>query len=113
MKNDFARTSRLTTDAQFRHVFLTASKIKSELCAIFFCNNNLGHPRLGVVVPKKSIKMANRRNCFKRIVRESFRLKQHQLGSFDIIVLSYRNTTNVFKEKLCQQLESYWAKLSL
>jgi len=50
--------------------------------------NQLKHPRLGLVVRKKFIKKAVDRNQFKRIVRETFRLHQHDLPDIDIVVMN-------------------------
>ena len=46
--------------------------------------NNLEHPRLGLTVAKKHLKRAHDRNRIKRLVRESFRLSQHNLPSCDL-----------------------------
>ncbi len=113
MEYKFSRKLRLTTDYQFKLVFRKARKISTKVGAIFYLYNNLNHPRLGIVVPKKSIKEANDRNCFKRMVRESFRLRQHNLGAVDIIFLAYKEASCIPKEKLCQYLEKQWEELIL
>lgn len=109
--NGFPKSLRLTTKTQFEQTFLQSKKIPTKFCAIFYCKNNLNHPRLGLVVPKKSIRHANNRNTFKRIVRDNFRLNQHLLGAIDIIVLSYREAANVSKINLCQHLTNQWQRL--
>lgn len=43
-------------------------------------------PRLGIVVGKKAFPRAVDRNHFKRLVREAFRKRQHDLGALAIIV---------------------------
>ena len=113
MKYKFPHRLRLTTDDQFKKVFRSARKIPTELYAVFYCNNSLTHPRLGIVAPKKSIRKANERNSFKRAVRESFRLRQHKLNAIDIIFLAYKKAESASKEKLCQHLEQQWEELIL
>ena len=49
-------------------------------------NNTLGHARLGLVVGKKAAKRANKRNYMKRVIREWFRLHQHELPAKDFVV---------------------------
>lgn len=49
-------------------------------------NSDSNGPRLGVVVAKKLIKQAVRRNGVKRIVREQFRLQRAGLPCVDLIV---------------------------
>jgi ribonuclease P protein component len=109
--NGFPKALRLTTKTQFEQTFSQAKKIATKLYAIFYCQNNVNHPRLGLVVPKKSIRQANDRNTFKRVVRDSFRLNKQQLGSIDIIVLSYREAAQVSKKDLCQHLAKQWQRL--
>ena len=109
--NGFPRDLRLTSKNQFEQTFLQSRKIPTKFCAIFYCQNNLNHPRLGLVVPKKSIRHANDRNTFKRVVRDSFRTNQQQLGSIDIIVLSYKEAAQVSKKDLCQHLVKQWQRL--
>lgn len=49
-------------------------------------HNTLGHARLGLVVGKKAAKRANKRNYMKRVIREWFRLHQHELPAKDFVV---------------------------
>ena len=113
MKYNFPHRLRLTTDDQFKKVFRSARKISTEMCAVFYCYNSLAHPRLGVIVSKKSIGKASERNFFKRVVREGFRLKQHKLGEIDIVFLAYKKAGSTSKEKLCRYLEQQWEELIL
>lgn len=53
---------------------------------IRFKPNILKRPRLGLVVGKKTAKLAVDRNYMKRVLRELFRLNQHNLPSLDLVV---------------------------
>src|ERR1700710_712197 len=49
--------------------------------------NELGHPRLGLAVPGR-VGIAAKRNRIKRLIRESFRLMQHDHPrAYDLIIL--------------------------
>ena len=52
--------------------------------------NNCGHPRLGITVPKRRVRLAVHRNRVRRIVREWFR--HSSLGAYDIVVLVYSHS---------------------
>lgn len=47
--------------------------------------NSQGHPRLGLAVPRRVIRLASGRNRLKRLMREQFRLNQGGLPSLDIV----------------------------
>lgn len=70
-----------------------------------------GYPRLGLVVSKKNVKRAVDRNRFKRLVRESIRLRQDHLPSVDIVVLARRGVQDIDNETLHRQLHGMWKRL--
>ena len=70
-----------------------------------------GYPRIGLVVSKKNVKRAVDRNRFKRLVRESARLRQHHLPSMDIVILAKRGVQDIDNETLNRQLHGMWKRL--
>lgn len=48
--------------------------------------NAMNTARLGLIVSKKTAKLAVERNYMRRVMRELFRLNQHQLPPIDLIV---------------------------
>ena len=74
--------------------------------------NNLGFPRIGVTLSKKRAKRAVDRNRIKRKIRESFRLKQHKIPAFDIIVIGKNGVVDLSQEELQQRLDYLWRTLS-
>jgi len=70
--------------------------------------NNVELARLGLAVPKKHIHRAVERNRLKRIIRESFRLKQEKLKGNDIVVV-VRNKLDVNKN-MDSILAGHWDK---
>ena len=90
---------RLADREDFKKI-ISSVNLRQKLCGIslYSCVNNLGYPRLGVVVPKKNISRAVQRNYCKRIARELFRLRREQLGSLDIVLL----VRNACKDNSCR-----------
>ena len=84
----FPRSHRLLQPGEFRRVFEQSRRAKSDGLIILMRGNDIGHPRLGLAISKKSLPLAVQRNRIKRLTRDVFRHLQHQLGSSDIIVLS-------------------------
>lgn len=69
-------------------------------------------PRLGVIVAKRFLKKAVDRNRVRRLVRESFRLNQHDLGGLDIVVLLRCNCAAELNGALYNCLRKQWQGLS-
>ena len=73
--------------------------------------NSLGHPRIGLIVSKKNVKLAVDRNRFKRLVRESVRLRQDRLPAVDIVIMAKRGAQEIDNETLTRQLHGMWKRL--
>ena len=81
---------RLLTPAHFTFVFQQPLRAGTPQITILGRQNSLGHPRIGLTVAKKNVKRAHERNRIKRLTRESFRLRQHELPSMDFVVVAKR-----------------------
>ena len=84
----FPRSHRLLRPREFRRVFEQPLRAKSVGLMVLARANQLGHPRLGLAVSKKSLPLAVQRNRIKRLSRDVFRHLQHQLGGIDMVILS-------------------------
>ena len=73
--------------------------------------NELGHPRLGLVVSKKNARRALDRNRIKRLVRESFRHISAALPAVDVLVLPRKHTKDAGNEEIFASLERQWRRL--
>lgn len=86
----FSRAMRLSGGAQFRAVYGAKARTASGPLLLHSLPNQLGHPRLGLAVPRR-IGTAVRRNLIKRRLREAFRTMQHHElmrhagGSYDLV----------------------------
>ncbi|SIO22836.1 ribonuclease P protein component [Salinivibrio sp. ES.052] len=108
----YPRELRLLTPEHFSAVFQQPHRAGSPHLTILARNNALDHPRLGQAVPKKQIKLAVDRNRFKRTVRESFRLRQHQLPAKDFVVIAKKSANNLSNQALRDELDKLWQRLS-
>ncbi|MAX32221.1 MAG: ribonuclease P protein component [Onishia taeanensis] len=109
---DFPRSLRLLNAGEYRHVFDHASlKVHGKGMLALACHNPLGHPRVGMVFSKKTVRRAVDRNRLKRLVRESIRHQQHRLPAVDIIVLARRGVHELDNDTLHRQLHGMWRRL--
>ncbi|QTF92777.1 ribonuclease P protein component [Halomonas sp. BM-2019] len=111
-RQDFPRRLRLLTAGDYRQVFERAVlKVHGKGLMALAVPNDLGHPRLGLVVSKKNLRRAVDRNRVKRIVRESFRLRQQRLPAVDIVILARRGVGDLDNDTLHRQLHGMWRRL--
>lgn len=112
VKLAFPRELRLLTPASFDFVFQQPKQAGTPQIMFFGRMNELGHPRIGFTIAKKQIKRAHERNRIRRLTRESFRLRQHQLPSMDFVVLAKKGAVELDNLVLAKMLEKLWHRYS-
>ena len=108
----FDKSLRLLDAAAYKSVFDDASlKVSSQQLLFLARLNSSTTPRLGLVIAKKNAKHAVQRNRIKRIARETFRLKQHELGGVDTVVLARRGLDKMDNAALHKMFNQLWRQL--
>ncbi len=108
----FDKSLRLLNAADYKAVFDNARlKVSSPQVLFLATPNGKPYPRLGLVVAKKNARLAVQRNRIKRIARESFRLRQHQLGGIDTIVLARRGLDELDNQAMQELFAGLWQQL--
>jgi ribonuclease P protein component len=83
----FGKTQRLHTRRDFDRVFPERCSVADRYLVVYVAANGLDRPRLGIPVGRK-YGNAVRRNRVKRLIREAFRLEQHELpAGFDLVCI--------------------------
>nr|WP_090882829.1 ribonuclease P protein component [Nitrosovibrio sp. Nv6] len=82
----FPKTHRLHKAEEFSSVIRFRCSARSEFLQIFAKPNGLLNSRLGLIVAGKIERLAVRRNRVKRLLREAFRARQHELAGLDLVV---------------------------
>ncbi|AXO90673.1 ribonuclease P protein component [Pseudomonas parafulva] len=113
VSQDFSRDKRLLTPRHFKAVFDSPTgKVPGKNLLILARENGLDHPRLGLVIGKKSVKLAVQRNRLKRLMRDSFRLHQHSLAGLDIVIVARKGLGEVENPELHQHFGKLWKRLA-
>jgi ribonuclease P protein component len=77
---------RLRSKLQFDALYASGKRIDDRFFGLRVRPNGLGFPRIGLAVAVKTAGNAVKRNRLRRLIRETFRLGQHELPPVDIVV---------------------------
>ena len=105
---NFSRYDRLINADDYQYVFANAKRFGNSNFTLLVRKNNLGYPRLGLAIAKKSVKLAVNRNRIKRLIRESFRYKKAELPSIDIIAMCRTSAVELPSQEIRTQLDIQW-----
>jgi ribonuclease P protein component len=106
------KRAKLLKAAEFNRVFNKAMRSADQYFTVLARPNDKDFPRLGLAISKKRVTLAVTRNRLKRLIRESFRQKQHDLPCADFIVMAGRQCSNTKNRRLFLSLEKHWQKLN-
>ena len=102
----FSKSEKLLLKADFSTVFNNPHRRFSAGALRMLCSgNNLGLSRIGIIVPKKIVRLATSRNRHKRVIKERFRLTKECLPNVDIVLLLNKR---VCEQELMQSCERIW-----
>ena len=74
----FPKSHHLRSPREFDAVYSNKTRESRGPLTVYALPNDLGHPRVGFSVSRK-VGTAPRRNRIRRLLREAFRLMQHDL----------------------------------
>ena len=108
----FFKARRLGGSEEFRRVFQLGKKLRQGCLTTYTRPNDHGYARLGLAIAKKAVPTASARNLVKRIIRESFRLKQGSLPNLDIVI-TVTSQCLIDKQILLCDLDKQWSRLMI
>lgn len=107
----FPRSHKLVTKADYKVTLNQPFKVSHKHLLILFKPNLGTNARLGLMVGKRVAAHAVTRNRIKRVIRESFRAKQHELKGLDIVVIARHQCDTLNKAELRKGLDKLWERL--
>ena len=107
----FIKQAKIVKTDDFSSVFSLRKRIASQHLVMRYKLNNYGEPRLGLIVGKKTAKLAVLRNYMKRVLRELFRLNQHQLPALDLVIQVQKSFEKANFMQIKQEFEQLMLKL--
>ncbi len=112
-KRRFGRSGRLLSGGDFQAVFNTSEfRVAHRNFLLLATANKLNHPRIGLVVAKKNVRLAVSRNRIKRVARETFRNNWERLGNLDVVFLAKKGIDKLSRAEQTDLLNKGWSRLS-
>jgi ribonuclease P protein component len=108
----FTRQAKIVKTDDFSSVFNLRKRIASSHLVMRYRLNEANIPRLGLIVSKKTAKLATQRNYMRRVLRELFRLNQQHLPKVDLVVQVQKTFEKPEFMLIKQEFESLLLKLS-
>ena len=106
----FTKQAKLLNAADFDRVFEKSVRSSDQYFTVLVRPNELDHPRLGMAISKRRVKLAVGRNRLKRLVRENFRLSEQNYNA-DYVVMAGKHGAIGTKQELKKSLEKHWGLL--
>ena len=113
MDKGFPSQWRIRTTAQFQHVYAKRQRLFGQYYVLYYRGNKFKHARLGTVASKRKVRSAVRRNRFKRLVREVFRIRKSNWPAVDVIVVAKPQSARATKQELSLCLNKLFKQLSM
>ena len=112
MRYSFEKEDRILKRSEFLEITGSGRKLENDCLIAFIKPGRFNRPRLGITVTRKVGKAA-RRNRFKRLVREYFRLnRQHLNQKWDINIIAKKKAVALSSEKVLTFLQDLFEKIS-
>lgn len=108
----FSARQRLRDKAEFDHVYRSGQRYSQSLFQAAACRNAHGAARLGLAIAARSVGNSVARNRIRRLVREAFRLCQHELPACDIVVSARPRARSAGAAELRADIARLFAALS-
>jgi ribonuclease P protein component len=102
---------RLRRKSDFEAAYARGRRMGNGFFGVTARLNDLDRPRLGLAVASKTAGSSVERNRIRRIVRESFRLHQHELPAADIVVSARPRARGAASRELRAGIEELWLKV--
>jgi ribonuclease P protein component len=106
-----SQAKRLRRKREFDAVYAHGRRFGNGFFGVTAQVNALGWPRLGLAVAVKTAGNGVERNRIRRLIRESFRLHQHELPALDLVVSARLRARGAVNAELRAQLEPLWQEV--
>ncbi len=109
----FPAARRLQRKREFDELYARGKRLGNSQFGMTVRANELGLARLGMAVASKPFGGSVPRNRIRRLIRESFRLRQHDLPAVDLVVSARPGARVASAAQLRASLDGLWDKVKV
>jgi ribonuclease P protein component len=109
----YSKEQRLRRKREFDTVYAQGRRFGNGFFGVTAHPNGKGWPRLGLAVAVKTAGNGVERNRIRRVIRESFRLHQHEIPALDLVVSARWRARGAAGGELRAQLEPLWQEVRM
>jgi ribonuclease P protein component len=109
----FPAARRVRRKWEFDQLYARGKRLGNNHFGITVQPNDLGLARLGLAVASKPFGGSVPRNRIRRLIRESFRLRQHDLPEVDLVVSARTGAKAASAAQLRASLDGLWDKVKV
>jgi ribonuclease P protein component len=109
----FPAARRLRRKWEFDQLYARGKRLGNSHFGMTVHPNNQGQARLGLAVASKPFGGSVPRNRIRRLIRESFRLRQHELPGVDMVVSARPGARQASPAELRASLDGLWDKVKV
>ncbi|HEY1898251.1 MAG TPA: ribonuclease P protein component [Steroidobacteraceae bacterium] len=109
----FPAARRLRRKWEFDQLYARGKRLGNNHFGITVYPNELAMARLGLAVASKPFGGSVPRNRIRRLIRESFRLRQHDLPNVDLVVSARPRAKDASAAELRASLDGLWDKVKV
>ncbi len=103
---------RLRRKSEFEAVYARGRRVADAYFGVVARANEAGYARLGLAVATKAAGNSVERNRVRRVIREVFRLRQHELPALDLVVSARGTVAQAGNAVLRASLDTLWDKVT-
>lgn len=105
MNCNFPKELKIRKTSQYEEIFGSGKRLRSKHFDILYVQNSVGYSRAGLVVGKKNVRSAVRRNRIKRLIREVFRNNKSLFDSMDVVFLARKGSEKLNYSLVKREIE--------
>jgi ribonuclease P protein component len=110
-RRSFTPADRIRKRSEYQRIYAKGQKISSKNLVLFYVENGLERPRMGMTVTRRT-GGAVQRNRTKRLLREWFRESRQELPAMDLVINAREGIHRMSLEALSREMKDVFRRVA-